>query len=335
MAVDRESIARRIIRLAAFVVTALGFILAFFHTFDLADQINLSEDNQKLIAIWYIIIFSVGVLLFLSFRFYIADRKEKFANISPTLHSAVGRCKDLLTTIETKSDLPLGVLQAADILQLAKKELREVCDAVVLIFGLLTGTHCRAAIKVIIPGSDGKLYVIALARDHVTTNRAPKFDAERRETNQDPLAKNKQFLRMANDRMPNYVFCSNGLHEKNLGWTSIGAYRAAHQEQLYPRTFWKQLTRRKRVLPYRSTLTVAIRRTIDSVALDEPIVVGFLAVDSESRGVFSPRWDQHILALVADALFHPVDRLLALLQETEQSSGRRRGVTHRVRRGRG
>lgn len=328
-----------------FAVATIGYLLGVFSTFDIFDKLHLSDDAQKFVAVLYIVLASILIYGFLCFRFYHSDRKEKFANITPTMRSIVGRSKDLMSFLEdaqSKNPTPLSEAIAETVLRESIRQLREICDELAHVFGMLTGTHCRASIKVNTTENDGQLYVIALARDNLTTRKNPQFDDMRRRQKMDRLADNSEFLRLTQNRDPSYAYLCNDLTRRDgLSWSSINAYQFAQRPELKASKWWHLWGSRNWVLPYASTLTVAIRRNPEVVASDEPIVVGFLAVDSESRGVFRFRWDEHICASVADVLFHPVNLLLKLLpydsngaaastraavRRRHRNSTRRRGV---------
>ena len=78
------------------------------------------------------------------------------------------------------------------------------------------------------------------------------------------------------------------------------------------------LTNSEWPLPYRSTLTCAIRHHAILGLLEQPEAVGFLCVDSESRNVFEKRWDVELCFSIADALFHPIDQLIKTMASAAQ-----------------
>jgi hypothetical protein len=51
----------------------------------------------------------------------------------------------------------------------------------------------------------------------------------------------------------------------------------------------------------------------------EQLVLGFLTIDSESRGVFVDRWDVQIAFAMADALFHPLRRFVIAQNNAAQA----------------
>ena len=304
---------RRVRASTLFTLGIGGYVTAYFSSADLLDKFHLSDDIQKKLAVLYIIALSVAFLVFLVYRFWIADRKEKFANITPTLHSIVSNCKDLQSDLMARQfadgDKP-NRRETEQLLKDGQRRLREICDGVAHVFAMLTSTHCRAAIKVITVGGDGQPYVLTLARDSATHQRHPFLDQKRFEQRTDPLEGNSQFMRLADDDDPMHAFFSNDLsRERNFRCTSIEAYKMENDRR---RPLLERIQSDPWLLPYRSTITVTIRNSPEAVAPEEPCVVGFLAVDSESRGVFNSRWDPHLCFLVADALFHPVNYLLAL-----------------------
>jgi hypothetical protein len=207
------------------------------------------------------------------------------------MHSIVSGCKDLHSELLARqfgNDAPSKV-QAEQLFKDGQRRLREICDGLARVFAMLTSTHCRAAIKVITQGSDGRLYVLTLARDNATHHRQPLLDKLRFDKGIDPLEDNSEFMRLADDTDPSYVFFSNDLSkERKFRCTSEIAYKMQSNR-------WRPLMERIRsdpwLLPYRSTITVATRNSEETLAAGEPSVVGFLPVDSESRRVFNARWN--------------------------------------------
>lgn len=310
-----ESWLRRIGTLVLLLAGLGGYAFAITRSLDLMDKFNFREDTQKAIAVLYIVGLSSLIVLLLIRQYIVAGRKEKFANITPMMHSTVRSCKDLysyLLSYSFASEQPTRA-EAEHVLKESQYRLRHICDGLARVFAMLTSTHCRVAIKVITRGADGRLYILTLARDEASHQQHVQLDKRRFEQKVDPLSENSQFMRLADDDDPSYVFFSNNLaRETNFRCTSVAAYRL-HSERTRP--WYERIKSDPWLLPYRSTITVAVRNSEDVLASDEASVVGFLAVDSESRRVFNARWDPHLCSLVADALFHPINFLLGLMPD--------------------
>jgi len=312
-----ESLLRRIGTLIVVLGGIGGYVFAATRSLDLLDKFNFREDVQKVIAILYIVILSALIVALLIRQYIVAGRKEKFANITPMMHSVVRECKDLysyLTNYALVDEFPTRS-EAENILKESQYRLRHVCDGLARVFAMLTSTHCRVAIKVITRAADGELHILTLARDEASHQQHAQLDKKRFEHKVDPLSENSQFMRLADDDDPTYVFFSNNLaKERNFRCTSVSAYRL-HSERTRP--WYERIKSDPWLLPYRSTITVAVRNSDEALAPGEPSVVGFLAVDSESRRVFNARWDPHLCSLVADALFHPINFLLAIMPDDQ------------------
>jgi len=308
---------RKVAALALLLAGAGGWVFAFFRSLDLLDKMNVADDIQKKIAIYYIIGLSALIVAFLIRQFIVAARKEKFANITPTMHSIVNGCKNLHSDLmgrQFAGEAPSRA-EAEQMLKESQTRLRQICDGLAHVFAMLTSTHCRVAIKVITRGPDDRLHVLTLARDNATHQLHPLLDKKRDEQGIDPLEDNSQFLRLADDNEPSYVFFSNDLSkERNFRCTSVAAYKLYSDRE---RPLFERIKSDPWLLPYRSTITVAVRNSEEALAPGEPSVVGFLAVDSESRRVFNSRWDPHLCSLVADALFHPINFLLGLIPDDQ------------------
>ncbi|KEO56662.1 hypothetical protein SMB34_18795 [Thalassospira permensis NBRC 106175] len=57
-------------------------------------------------------------------------------------------------------------------------------------------------------------------------------------------------------------------------------------------------------------------------------VLGFLTVDSESRGVFIEKWDTQIVFAVADAIFTPLKQVIKIqaIVNSMQNQDKKNGI---------
>jgi hypothetical protein len=98
------------------------------------------------------------------------------------------------------------------------------------------------------------------------------------------------------------------------------AYNPDYHLRVEPAGFFQRIRGNKWPLPYKSTMTCAIRQgTFDRADDVEQLVLGFLTIDSESRGVFVDRWDVQIAFAMADALFHPLRRFVIAQNNAAQA----------------
>lgn len=166
------------------------------------------------------------------------------------------------------------------------------------IFTSITETRCRSCIKLLY--TTDQMYVYTLARDQGSHQSCSQLDTKRVRGNHDPLKDNPQFARLFSDAEDVWHFISNDLTKDHaFHSTSMSAYKPERAHR-FPAMLgaWP--------LPYRSAITAAIRQGPFDLCHERSEVLGFLSVDSESRGVFEERWDVEILFAVADALYHPL-----------------------------
>jgi hypothetical protein len=289
---------------ASWLAGFVGAALAAFAGFDLVERFVHGQDERSIAANIYIVVLSTGMLIFIAVRQWSTIRKERYANITPTLHQLMHQIRDVNTFIRTReptNGTPQDYQRFADD---CKMFFGRILDQLNSIFTSITSTHCRASIKMVYGG--GPLYVYTLARDQGSRQTCLQLDKRRVEQNLDPLTENVQFARLfdAGDESWHY-FCNDLMTAKEFCSTSVAAYSPNYAKQLADhRSSWLP---RKWPLPYRSTIACVIRQgPVDLIQNIVPEVLGFLTIDSESRNVFEPRWDVQIMFAVADALYGPI-----------------------------
>lgn len=279
---------------------ALGLVLAIFSGFDLVTRVIASQDARHIAANIYLVATAGLVFLICAFRVYSSIRKERYANITRALHSVMHQARDIQTFISKQE--PKGQNKKAYETFQASCDLMfgNILDQVNLIFTSLTSTHCRAGIKVLYE-KHGELYVATLTRDKSARQDCFELDNKRVTRDNDPLKDNLSFAMLFSEDDKHWHYVSNNLmREKKFTSTSSRAY-----EPDFANT--PTNGRRKWPLPYKSTIACVIRQgSFDHCRTLKPEVLGFLTIDSESRGVFAGRWDVQVMYAIADALYFPV-----------------------------
>lgn len=253
---------------------------------------------QSNIATWTICVMFSLFLLWSVYREYKIARKEKYANISNILQSISMRVQDLsfylLRSIDDRGNSP------EELIVTVTERLGVILDDVVGLFSMLTGTHCRAAIKVV--NSDGsRVWAHALTRDQRSAQQNAQSDKDRNNRQYDIIGDNEDFdLLFDPKRDDRGYYFNNNLSARPYRSTSI-SYR---REQAGSHA-WNPSDEEKWVLDYRSAIVWPIRR-LPNRSGEERLCYGFLAVDSESRNVFERRWDTSIGASIAHQLFIPL-----------------------------
>ena len=176
------------------------------------------------------------------------------------------------------------------------------------IFRSLTSTNCRSSIKLTYEHNQ-ELYFYTYARDHASSGRYRDSDRKRIRENHDPLNSNKRFAELFSPKEANWHYFSNNLSkDSEFQTTSMTAYK--------PELILGLNSHRRRFsmfnwpLPYRSTISCVIRQgSCNLMEERNSEVLGFLTVDSESRGVFIEKWDTQIVFSLADAIFVPLKQI--------------------------
>ncbi len=257
-----------------------------------------------LIVSLVILTFAVIVIL------HLKARKEKYANITEYIWKINTSIKDIDSFIEINKTISSN---PEHFNETAKSKIGDILNNLQLVFVSLTGTRCRASLKLTY-NKNGRMYYYTFSRDQASFKSCGVLDDHRVACDHDPMDKNPQFLKLFSDDNSTFHYFSNDLmSDEKFEATSFSAY-----DESWGRTgllngrrlAW---ARERWPLPYRSTITCVVRHGPASFIPErKSIVLGFLTVDSESRGVFSERWDVPIVFAVADALFHPVRELLQI-----------------------
>lgn len=287
---------------------AVGVVLASISGWDLVDAWDFNQTTASYIANGYLLGLVTVAFGFMAFRQYQTIRKEKYANITSHLHSINHILRDLQTFLDEQRPSEGATReQALSYRREAKRKFVQVLEELANIFRTITSTHCRASIKLLYAGDDAdELYFWTYARDPRSEEECRDRDQRRVRTNHDALNKNKRFAQLfsADESLWHYM-CNNLASDASFSTTSMTAYKPDHADSI-PNGF-RALFSRRWPLPYRSTLSCAIRQgSFDLHEERQSQVIGFLTVDSESRGVFVEKWDKQLIFSVADALFRPL-----------------------------
>jgi hypothetical protein len=305
-----------------YIVGAIGFVLSLLAGFKLIDYYFADQNLKGLIASWYVLGLLTLIILFACGRTYQTIRKERYANITPYFHQAF----HALRNIESFLELRKPVANASDneheqYISHLRTMFRDVLDQINLAFVSLTSTYCRTSIKLTYE-IGGQLYFYTLARDSGSEQKLRELDRRRVRENHDPLDSNRQFARLFSPDEECWHFVSNDLRkERDFSTTSMTAYDPNYRQRVDRAGIVERLFGERSPLPYKSTIACAIRQGTFDRADDVPqVVLGFLTVDSESRGVFTERWDVQIVFAFADALFHPLKRFV-MAQTAAEAAG--------------
>lgn len=288
----------------------VGLIATAFSSYDLFSDVAKEQTTKSWVALGYSMMI-VSIVLFLAcMRMWQTIRKEKYANISPHLHQAIHAIRDFQTYVDERE--PNGDPKAQEnYIETAKTLLSVALSEISNVFRIVTSTNCRTCIKMTYEEGE-RLFLYTLTRDAASLQKNIDIDNKRVKENSDPLDENLQFAKLFNGEATEWCFFSNNLaKDDGFSTTSVKAYAP------------KRLTAVKSVglakslfpdwpLPYRSAITCTIRQgSYTQNTNRKASFVGFLCLDSESRGVFIKKWDAQILFVFADALYWPLVKFQA------------------------
>lgn len=232
-------------------------------------------------------------------EFHLA-RKQKYANASHSVYHLTSKFRELNEyLLECLASAQQGkVVSIKDVQKRFSDSLQDVCDETVRLFSMVTGTNCRAAVKVpaFDSGDESICWAETIARDTNSAMSNKQLDAMRARDRVDLIVDNEDFFILFDDATPDIgYYIHNNLPKRfksgELKTTSVRVYKDAAaaggrrmKEGQYP-------------LPYRSTMVWPIRSG-DTETI--PRFHAFFAVDSESRRVFYETWDSKIGGSIAE-----------------------------------
>ena len=220
----------------------------------------------------------VVLLIFFLWFVHAYSRKARYAEALRLVHSAIHDIRDIAGYLERSYRKKDRYVKSV-----VKESLQRCLDAVAMSFALVTGARCRVCIKVVGGSDPANAYVTTACRDKISAGDCHVRDTHEHQTHL--ISKNTDFNYIVNGGKTFYL---NGDVAGTHGYmnTSDEFYRGK--------------------LPYRAAIVLPIRRTFNVSSLNDapnqPQVVGFLCIDSDSRFSFSEKYDVQMGAIIADAL---------------------------------
>jgi hypothetical protein len=207
--------------------------------------------------------------------------------------------------------------------------LERILGDIANVFTMVTRTHCRACIKVLVaaPNTPPEMFRDRkLLLHHLmvrTYARDPASATIQFDESADYVEMNTDFTQVFKNPKQRYFF-SNDLKKDLLA----NQYKNSHIPDNY------EIKSKPWPLDYSSTMVWPIQKMMYSDGEPTPAVFGFLCVDSRSRNVFKEAYDFHLGAAIADALYTYTSVCPATLkvgvrsnERTEGSAGPRDSAT--------
>jgi len=223
-----------------------------------------SNEITAVIWVYGAYIFILAFLLVL--REYTYSRKARYAESIKLIHQVSHKLRDGYDMLENHES------------QSCSDALRDALSSFSTAFSIITGTSCRASIKTIAKNND-----IFYAQDMCNSNNG--FEGSGRKH---PISENTDFKKLFNHSY-NYFFSNNLKTEspyENSNWPDVDSKR-------------KSFLKDKRN-DYNATIVWPIR---GKTTEEKPKILGFLCIDSQSKGAFNRRYDIDFGAVVADTLY--------------------------------
>lgn len=228
----------------------------------------------KLVAMYFIIVMMTYIALLailLAWREFTYSRKARYAEAMAALHQVSHAVRDAQAAIGIGNDGSFRL------------QVRAAVDAFSKAFSLVTGTDCRACIKTILVNEQTNPTTF-LAEEFCRSSKG--FPAQPKSCE---IRDNSDFyLLFTYDR--DFYLCNDLSKENpynNTNWPTSSSAR---------KDFFKSKKH-----SYISTIVWPIRAPAQN---DQPSIIGFLCVDSLTRGIFEPRYDKDFGAVVADMLYN-------------------------------
>jgi hypothetical protein len=260
----------------------------------LGGSINLDQQIDRAV-----ILIGFGVLLISHLiEQYQSHRLERYADITPSLHRVSHELRDLQSFLNFVSENERTTTDPGQFDMIFRKHIEAILDAVVTVFGIVTGTRCRAAVKLVHVLDQDRAYAYTFARDGLS--KSASSDKKRHESRQDSIDENEDFWLIFRKQNP-YFFSNDLTRRVHYTNTSFKVYGKPPEKKWWQSRFpaysW--------TLPYRATIVWPIQQLeSDSLKFETLGCIGFLAVDCPLPNRFREQSDVPLGAAIGDALYH-------------------------------
>lgn len=242
---------------------------------------------------------AVASLVAFTAREFIFARRQKLANTVDKQNEAAKTLRDLTSFLLSRLEkLNNSETVERETLSRARLMLEDILEQYASIFSFVTSTRCRICIKLVNGLIDGEMYLFTLARDKISSRENRPHDKRRESELHDLLNNNSEFVSLFSEESGLSSFFSNDLTtESNYRSSSFNYWKTVDGDPNTPSDEnWP--------LKYKSTIVWPIRQDVrEDLGISEMKCVGFLAVDSWSRGAFIERWDAPLGEALASNLF--------------------------------
>lgn len=257
----------------------------------------------------------VGILFaVLIWREFVYSRKARYAEVLNSMNDSFMKLQELAVD---------GNASAAQIKETSAKVLTNLATA----FSTITSTTCSACIKLLEgdpaagQSEDVRVKVRTLCRSNNAEKRRARADSKKFKHWLDQNTDFFELHRRAGTPQEDCFFSNNLPRYPGYMNTSFEVYGGEGHKPPPPSLLLSWLGLRPWVLPYKSAIVVPIfPRTANET---DGRLVGYLCIDSKSRGAFSRRYDPELLTGIGDCLYEVVRRYCNLVAQPagSQSDG--------------
>lgn len=244
------------------------------------------SSTKELVLLLFLGGYIVVIALFSALSSFVNGEKARYAPIVTHVHSAMHSLRNLRVLMQSnqfESD--------ADAERLLRIELTRVLDSLRSSFEIVTGTAIECRVELVkrpVQSTDlQQLGSYALVRDSVSAARRGHMD-EDTEVRPHPVVASTPYMALLHGENGSYYFCGDVFAQQDFGCE----YFKRFPSDLRPRSMivWP--------IRYRYRPTPGVKSE-----LRRQEIVGFLHVESSSRGAFNRRYDVELGAVFADSLF--------------------------------
>lgn len=280
-----------------YFIVAIGFFAALIAIYRFTKQVSDTISNDAVVAMYALSFFAIYYFIISLWRTGKWYQHRNYGAILSIINSgfleihSINREKDSNENTELRS-------------YKYKKTCESMCCKISTAFSTITSKPCHVSIKYLSQlNEDGPLFIATLARSTPDRQYDNNNVIHWVDSNTDFR---EIFVNIGNDE-GKYFFCNN--LPNYIGYQNSSFLNYSKNSGYY------KFSRSKWPLPYRSTIVVPIYPNLGGVEEDK--LIGFLCVDSASKGAFQKDYDVDIMRGVANGIYDIVYKMVNSLNESD------------------
>lgn len=286
----RSGLSYRVIGLVAIFVILL---IPLYRFLSISESTSIFVDRAIIVLIVFVLLATV------SYQELNGRREAKYGSATANVRVMLKHMRDVCTLLGKEAN-NIRDLDTDKLDFIMNNNMERVIDQFASMFSTLTGSKCRASIKLVEYVGNSDLYVFTYIRDKDSKELNYKRDLARSEDRKDPIMENEDFNQIFK-KDQEYFFSNDLCGKRSYANSSFKEYGTPKEHgavgRIFPAYGW--------TLPYRATIVWPIQQTeIPGVGRDTALCVGFLTIDTPLPNRFNPTFDVPLGAGIADSLFH-------------------------------